>query len=184
MEILIRAPEFAFPTRILYLWIRGPKSMQVSVGLRPHTHAPVSPHEGQHDGGEGEKSESWDFREGSRGEKARFRVTSQWASEPNTAGKESTSVEDLLCALGLPCRDDFYSLPQAAIASFFFLVLGARLVWVQMPTSPLLGCVTLGSSPNLSEPPFLTRNRSTGGSQAIWWAGFSLCIAPWEGPSL
>lgn len=34
----------------------------------------------------------------------------------------------------------------------FFLALGAGLVWVQMPTPPILGCVTLGSSPNLSEP--------------------------------
>lgn len=54
--------------------------------------------EGQHDGGGGEKRESWIFREGSRVEEAPFRVTSQWASEPDTAGKELTLVEDLLCA--------------------------------------------------------------------------------------
>lgn len=50
---------------------------------------------------------------------APFRVTSLRASEPNVAGKE-TLVEDLLCAkhcaLLLPCRDDFYTLPEAARA--------------------------------------------------------------------
>lgn len=85
-----------------------------------------------------------------------------------------------LCSFS-SCRDDFYTLPEAAIVSFFFLALGAGLVRVQMPSSLLLGCVTLGSSPYLSEPPFLTHSRSTGGSQEIWWADVSLCIAPWEG---
>lgn len=42
------------------------------------------------DGGGGEKRESWIFGEGSRVEEAPVRVTSQWASGPDMAGKELT----------------------------------------------------------------------------------------------
>lgn len=78
-------------------------------------------------------------------------------------GKELSLTEDLLCAkhcaLFFPRRENFYTLPKAPI-SIFFLALGARLVWVQVPTPSLPGCVALGSSPNLSEPPVLTRSGS------------------------
>lgn len=76
---------------------------------------------GQHEGGREDERESWTFREGSRMVEAPFGVTSQWAPEPNTAGRKSTSPGDLLCARHcafiLPCRDDFYILPEAAIVS-------------------------------------------------------------------